>query len=428
MARVGWTVIVALMSGALVPPALAVPAPDEDAAALARQARRLEADGKLELAAALAREALALAPDAPDLHKLLGDLEYARESCAGALAAYDGWRRLLPAERRSNEEWEFVEGRSAHCRRLLRTALAVTVDVAAECRVDGQPPVALGAGERREFLVTPGEHQLRCAAPEALPVELGLPVPPGEILELGVALARPPPLFDAPPPPPPPDEAPPAPPVAARLRVQAARPGWSCRVDGGPWREVDAEGRLEFEPAPGPHALRCRHASAAPFERWLSVAAGEERSVELPAVAPAPAAPPPPTVVAPPAPAPRGAEWMLGGGFGPSYGDFGVAMGGRLGPVGLLVGSGLQPLALTATFAFSPGETGFFVSAGYRRIGQGLFVGGSPVASHGVFGAVGYDVRVVPHLGLRFSLGAATIPEGAGPGPLALELAAFYVP
>lgn len=418
--------LVALLAGALALPSPALAArPADDAAALARQARRLEAEGKLDLAAALAREALVLSPEDPALHLLLGDVEFAREACSDALAAYDRWRTLLPMRARVTTEWERVESRRAHCRELLRTALAVTVDLPADCAVDDGPPQALAAGLRVELRVAPGEHRLRCVAADVPPVELALPVKAGEIVVVTVTLTPPPPPPPPPeelPEPPPPEEPPPPPP---RVRVQTDGPGWICRLDEGAPQASDANGIVEFTPAPGEHLLGCRRHLFVPYQERFTVAAGEEHTIAVPSAPEEPPVAAPRPVVVLPRPA---FEWMIGGGWGPGYGGFGIAAGARVGPIGVLLGSGLLPLAVTGSWSFTPGETGPFVSAGYQRIGRGLFVGGSTVTTHAAFGSLGFDVRVIPHLSLRIGMGASYGLEAGATGPLAVELAAFYVP
>ncbi len=246
---------------------------------------------------------------------------------------------------------------------------------------------------------------------------------------------------------------PPAAAATGEIHLQARGAGWTCRVDTGAPVAFDAADRAVARVEPGKHVVDCDRPGSRHMQARLSVSAGEERVVDIkpfPATQPAAlrAARPEPVGVSAPAsavtgsapgikravapgePAPRARRWELrfALGFGPSLGVFGVGAGGRYGPFELMLGTGLNPFAASGTYYFRPGGSGFYLSAGYVRVGTGLLARARETGGNGFWASGGYDLRAEPHLAFRIGIGGGYNTTGLGTGPFVLDFSAAYVP
>lgn len=231
--------------------------------------------------------------------------------------------------------------------------------------------------------------------------------------------------------------APPAAPASTtgEIKIEAEGRGWTCQVDGGPFLAPDIAGEIYADVAPGEHVIGCDRDGSAHVEAHVGLGGGDKRIVR---VKPYPKAGSPsgaPPVSGPTGPAaPMAAvhrddlEWQLAGGFGPGLGTFGLGLGLRSGPLGVMLGSGLYPFLLSGTYSFKPGETGFYLGGGYVRVGEGLLGGGSTVKGHGLWAGGGIDVRPDPNLSFRIGAGLGYNSTGLSTGPLVFDFNVAYVP
>lgn len=302
------------------------------------------------------------------------------------------------------------------------------------CACPGAPiwedAFTLAAGDTRDVLV-PCAAQLvdetddRRADVSLLPVvgpdDAPLPPPPPETEPQADAAPLPPPVDEAPPVPADPSK-------PAELEIQSDGLGWACMV-GDELASTNIAGEAWFELAPGTHEVECTRAGAEPVRERLDFVAGQRRLLAL-KYQPRAAAP-----VAPPAPTrPAGKlfggpiEWGLAGGIAPALGSFGIGISGRYDRFGLLVGTGLYPLAVSASWFTSPGRTGVYFNAGWIRVGEGVIGGGSSVEGFGFFGGGGVEVRLETPFAVRMGAGLGINSAGTATGPLTFDLAVVWLP
>jgi hypothetical protein len=317
--------------------------------------------------------------------------------------------------------------------------IEVNIDTAARCSLDGGNVVEVVAGTPKWFETTPGPHTLTCATDDKRK-KTNLALSPAEVRAITIAFLDPPPLLIEEPPLLPVD--PPANENAQKpvtLRVSAEGTSrWTCRIEDTPPLTPDSSGVLVAQLPPGKHEVLCERPGFLPFKTVVEGRSGETLSVQ--ATFQARAAPPlAPAVEEKPAPPPppRAYDLAFSAGFGPSNGLFGVGIGGRVGRWGLSMGSGAYPFGASLLHYFGAGKTGFYLSAGYLRIGRGLVAGGSNASGHELFATAGIDVRLQSKLGVRIGLGGGykfgwdkadgvSGQHGDGRGPVVFDFALTY--
>ncbi len=147
-----------------------------------------------------------------------------------------------------------------------------------------------------------------------------------------------------------------------------------------------------------------------------------------PPVAPAPKAKPPvrmsddfvlpPEELAPQAPHPhrspkpaaaRARQLIVRAGYSPLAGVVGVSVEGKLGPLGLVIGSGAYPLAVGLSISSAAGRGGPYLDVHALWDGSSLFVTRES-SRLGVGATVGWDFRPLPRLSLQAGLGGGYDP------------------
>jgi hypothetical protein len=466
-----------------------------DAAVLLKQGQRLEKEGKADLALELYKAALLVAPKNADAHRLTANALKYRARCEEAVPEFRAYLDLAPAKAKGGGDYATAVVGLATCLRDTQARLELRPSTDARCSVDGGPAKDTTAATPAVFEVSPGEHAVGCtkdgrfpanqtvtvAAKETRRVELELapmpekaappppvdPAPPAVVPAPAPAKApdfilpplEDPPAPDAPLPPtpdpvtPPREPAPPValetpvkppvepvalpappPPTVAELEIELEGRGWSCRADGGPFLTPSLSGNIVTEVNPGWHVVTCERPGAEPLQERFAVGPGDRKTIV--------AQYHPKTAAAAPAadverrepawqPVAHAIELQFAGGFSPGLGTFGVGLGGRYDQWGVLVGTGIYPFALSVTRFSNPGRSGFYLSAGYVRISDGLlrqaFANLDLPTGHGVWAGAGLDVRPDQHLSFRLGAGLGYNSTGLASGPLTLDFSVAYL-
>lgn len=409
------------------------PAPDPDeAAVLVKQARRLEAQGKLALASELYASALELDPADAETHRLLAENLFRQQACARAKPSFKSFVALAPPAARSGPAWDEALEHLAICLRSGAARIELTVDAPAKCAVASAEPRDVRPGDVASFEVPAGDHPVACTSAAGELRTDAARAAEGETRRVAIAFRarRPddtqtaialPPAREAA------RSAPPAPvagaPKPTVLVVAVEGPGWACGLDDAPPAAL-AGGEWAFETTPGQHSVRCERAGLEPFEDVVTLTASRRHLLRIPAIARA-APPPAPSAETYPS---DGLRLVAHGGISPALGTVGLGVGVRVGGLEVTTGTGLYPFALAVTYLTDPGATGLYLTGGYVRVGEGMLFGGSAIRGHGTFLGLGFELRPEDSLAWRIGLGVGANSAGTQSGPLTLDLSVVFLP
>lgn len=353
---------------AISPPVRALPG--DDALLLVEEGRKLEKSGQLDAAIGLYKAALLLSPSDGSNHLCLGRALAKKKRCEPALTELRTYIALsTPAEKKGADYSDAIR-RMAFCVHELATILDVRTTPASACNVDRGPSRDAGPETAASFDLMPGMHELTCEQEGFEPYRSTVVLSSQEKRSLAVTLtpeetvAVEPPVMD--------EKAPVSPVVE--------EPSPSTPAVEEPPSLPSTEPLVETSPVAAAPGTATIEAKIEPESVAVELSPPEPVSVEKK----------------------RAPEWQLAGGAGPGLGTYGVSVGARVGPLGLFAGSGLRPIALSTTWFFSPGETGFYAALGYRWIHA---VSRGEANGHALFGTAGIDAPVSERFSFRFGAG-----------------------
>lgn len=395
--------------------AVAQPSPNETAAAvLLDQGRGLAAE-QPDVALGMYRAAIHLTPNDPAPRLLAARILLEKSGCTEAIPELRTWLSLVEQPPPDPEQYTQVVMLLSDCLRQGSTSEP-------PAPVTPRPNVVPRTGVVPKADIEPEGVVLKDVAAEDVTAE---DIP---LLEL---------VDDLPPPPMPMSDlkAEPAPKIApdsvepqtspTELEVVIGQPGWTCRL-GDYVCEPDENGEILVELSPGEYTLACDHTSARPISQPVTILEGQRVRVTIGA----------PTEKKSVAGAPRpkqeakedSIEPMFGLGLGPSFGVVGLAGGVRFGSWSVLAGTGIDPLALSATWHVTPGATGLYLTGGWIVLGNGILREGHGPTGHGIFGGGGVEVRFQDTFLVRLGAGLQFDNVESGNGPLTFDLSVFWMP
>lgn len=374
-------------------------------ASLVEQARAL-AKEQPDVALGMYRAAIHLSPNDPEPHLLAAQLLLERRGCEEAVPEFRLWLSLVEQPPPDIEQYTQVVMQLGECLKpesAANPAPATMAKTRAVAKADIEPP------------------------PETEDIPL---------LDLPEELP-------APPPPPEPDEMPleettrdatneaeaTEPNVGAtptQLELVIGQPHWTCRL-GDYVCEPNAEGEILIDLAPGDYTLDCTHPTARPLSQPVTILEGQRVRVSI-GVSGKKKETSSADDLQEPEQRASSVEPMFGAGVGPSLAEVGVAGGVRFGSFSVLAATGLDPLALSATWHVSPGKTGLYVTGGWMLRGNGILRDGVVPTGQAIFGGGGVEVRFQNAFLLRLGAGLRFDTFEGGNGPLTFDLSAFWLP
>lgn len=385
--------------------ALAQPSSNDAAAAvLLEQGRTLAAD-QPDVALGMYRAAVHLTPKDPVARLLLAELLLKKSGCTEAVPELRTWLSLVAQPPPNPDEYTRVVMLLGDClRQDSAPAHAVVVEPTAPVAKPVAPVVPKTDVEREDIPL--------------LELVDDLPAPP---------MPMPEPVVETPP------EQEPAPASEetetqapkAELEVVIGQPGWTCRL-GDYVCEPDANGEIIVPLSPGDYTLACNHANARPISQPVTILEGQRIRVAIGV--------PPEKAAAARAPEPEAEaeassfEAMFGLGIGPSLGTVGLAAGVRFNSFSFMAGTGLDPLALSASWHVNPGGDGLYLTGGWMVLGNGILRDGLAPSGQAIFGGGGVEVRFNNAFLVRLGAGLQFNSLESGTGPLTFDLSAFWLP